>query len=376
MNQTNERFISLDVFRGLTICLMIIVNTPGFGAHPYWPLEHSHWNGFTPTDWVFPSFMFAVGNAMSFAMKKYEAMGNKAVLTKIFKRTILIFLTGYLMYWFPFFRLDKAGHIISAPFSHTRIMGVLQRIALAYCVASLVIHYFSQRTAIIFTILLLLGYWAVVMAFGDPGAQLTMTGNAGLHLDKFLFGDNHLYHGEGIPFDPEGVLSTLPSIGNVIAGYLTGKFIQKKGKNFECISKMMLAGNLLIGLALLWNLVFPINKKLWTSSYVLYTVGLDLVILAILIYFIEMKSWKRGTKFFLVFGKNPLPIYVLSELLIVVLMMIRVAPKTNFSMWINQVFFQHISPGPFGSLLFALCYMLVCWSFGWWLDKRKIYIRA
>src|SRR5947209_15651299 len=129
MSLQQQRFLSLDVFRGMTVCFMIIVNTPGSGAMPYSPLEHAAWHGFTPTDLVFPSFLFAVGNAMSFAMKKYQQISNAAVLSKIFKRTVLIFLMGYLMYWFPFFEVQN-GHWSIAPISHTRIMGVLQRIAL------------------------------------------------------------------------------------------------------------------------------------------------------------------------------------------------------------------------------------------------------
>src|SRR5947209_15098145 len=145
MSLQQQRFLSLDVFRGMTVCFMIIVNTPGSGAMPYSPLEHARWHGFTPTDLVFPSFLFAVGNAMSFSLDKYRAMGSSTFLKKIVKRTILIFLLGYLMYWFPFFHLDAANHIVAAPISNTRIMGVLQRIALCYFFASLLIHYLSAR---------------------------------------------------------------------------------------------------------------------------------------------------------------------------------------------------------------------------------------
>lgn len=375
MNKLSDRFTSLDVFRGMTICLMIIVNNPGSGAAAYPPLEHSHWFGCTPTDLVFPAFLFAVGNALSFSIKKYEAISNSAVLRKIFKRTILIFLLGYLMYWFPFVHQDASGQWTFNPISQTRIMGVLQRIALAYCFGSLIVHFFSKRTAIILSILILVGYWFILLDFGDPGAQLTMTGNAVLKLDRFLFGNAHLYHGEGIPFDPEGVLSTLPAIVNVIAGFIAGEFIQREGKNFECITKLMMAGILLIVTALCWNESFPIGKKIWTSSFVLYTVGIDLLFLSLLIYTIEMKAWKRGVYFFNVFGRNPLSIYLLSELLIVVLWMIPVKGGQDFPGWINSVFFQRIAAGAFGSLLFALSYMMVCWLVGLWMDKRKIYIK-
>ncbi len=378
MAKSFERFLSLDVFRGMTICFMIIVNTPGSGAEPFAPLEHAAWHGFTPTDLVFPSFLFAVGNAMSFSMQRYKQMGDAAVLRKIIRRTLLIFLLGYLMYWFPFFRLDPNGHIISAPISQTRIMGVLQRIALCYFFASLLIHYCSRRTVFWVSILLLVGYYLLLLFFGDHRQPFSLLGNAGLYLDRAVFGENHLYHGEGIAFDPEGLLSTLPAIVNVIIGYYAGVFIQQKGKGYETIAKLMLTGALLIVIALCWNSFFPINKKLWTSPFVLLTTGLDLNIIAGMLYALELQDWNFGnwTYFFHVFGRNPLFIYLLSELLIVVFYMIRVAPGQNLFSWINKNFYQVVAPGALGSLLFALSYMLLCWLVGWWLDKRNVYIRV
>src|ERR1700743_3734225 len=246
MAEASPRFLSLDVFRGMTICFMISVNNPGSDM-AFWPLHHAAWNGFTPTDLVFPSFLFAVGNAMSFAMKRYQQMGNAAVLSKIFKRTALIFLIGYLMYLFPLFKLTD-GHWALSPIGNTRILGVLQRIALCYCFASLMIHYLSKRSVIILSALFLIGYWVILLVFGwfnlhtfgNDADPLSMTGNAGFYLDKWLFGDSHLYHGEGIAFDPEGLLSTLPAIVNVIIGYYAGKFIQDSGKSSNTISKILL----------------------------------------------------------------------------------------------------------------------------------------
>jgi len=378
MSELKKRFLSLDVFRGMTICFMIIVNTSGSGALAYAPLEHATWHGFTPTDLVFPSFLFAVGNAMSFSLDKYRQISNSAFLTKIFKRTILIFLLGYLMYWFPFFGLDANWHIIGAPISHTRIMGVLQRIALCYFFGSLLVYYLSTKNVIIVSIALLIGYWIILLLFGNSAQPLSMSGNAGLYLDKFLMGNDHLYHGERIPFDPEGWLSTLPAIVNVVIGYFAGRFIQKKDKSFECLAKLMLVGSLLIFIAICWNLVFPINKKLWTSSFVLVTTGLDLLIISALMYVLEIKKWNRirWSHFFEIFGRNPLFIYILSELMAEILTMIKAGRHENLFDYVNRVFFQVIAPGSFGALLFAICYMLVCWFIGWWLNKRKIYIRV
>lgn len=375
MTANNERFLSLDLFRGLTVCFMIIVNSAGWGAPPYAPLEHAAWFGFTPTDLVFPSFLFAVGNALSFSKSKYNS--QSAFLAKVFKRTLIIFLLGYLMYWFPFFHRTADGQWAFNPIGHTRILGVLQRIALCYCIGALLIHYLRGKGLILISILLLLGYWALLYIFGEPGQELTKLGNAGTKLDVLLLGNDHLYHEGGGPvaFDPEGILSTLPSVVNVIGGYLAGIFIQQKGKTFETIARLLMVAALLIFIALFWGQFFPIGKKLWTSTFVLLTIGLDLVILSLLIYAIELQQWKKGTGFFLVFGKNPLAIYLLSELLFVLFLTIMVRPGISFYQWINQSFFQWLFPGSLGSLAFALSFMLLCWLVGYWLHKRKIYIR-
>ncbi|MEO7215571.1 heparan-alpha-glucosaminide N-acetyltransferase domain-containing protein [Mucilaginibacter sp.] len=368
------RFTALDVFRGLTICFMIIVNAPGSGASVWVPLDHAAWFGFTPTDLVFPSFLFAVGNALSFSKKKPET--DKTFLTKIFKRTVIIFLLGFLMYWFPFFHRGAAGWEFNT-LGHTRIMGVLQRIALCYFFGALIVHYCSQKTAVMLSILLLLGYWAFLIWLGEPGNIYTMLGNAGTKLDILILGNDHLYHDKGGPiaFEPEGLLSTLTGIVNVIAGYLAGAFIQKKGKSYEAVAKLFICGAALIALALFWGQFFPIAKKLWTSSFTLLTIGIDLCIMGLLIYVIEIEKVKRGTNFFLVFGKNPLAIYLLSELLLTALQVIWVAPKLSFYDWINQVFYQRLFPGALGTLVFAIGYMLLCWVVADAMDKKNIYIK-
>lgn len=374
MTQGSQRFLPLDVFRGMTVCFMIIVNTGGTGG-TYWPLDHAAWHGWTPTDLVFPSFLFAVGNAMSFSMKKYSQLGNGAVLGKIFKRTLIIFLLGFLMYWFPFVDHAEGGGYVFRPFDHTRILGVLQRIALCYCIASLLIHYLPKKAVWAVSAVFLLGYWAIMWSCGVPGDQYGINGNAGILLDKFLMGDNHMYHGEGIAFDPEGFLSTIPAVVNVVAGYYTGLFVQQQGRTKGGIGKMIVAGAILIALAYAWNTVFPINKKLWTSSYVLLTVGIDLLLLSLLIFVIDILGFTKGSGFFTVFGKNPLFLYLLSEVL-AILFYFFVVNGVSLYQWINDTIFQPISQGKFGSLLFSLSFMLTCWIVGYILDKRKIYVRV
>ena len=353
---------------------MIIVNNPGSGADVWVPLDHAPWFGFTPTDLVFPSFLFAVGNALSFSGRKYQTDG--AFLKKVFKRTIIIFLLGYLMYWFPFFHRTAGGWAFN-DLAHTRIMGVLQRIALCYCIGAILTHYLSIKQVVIVSVCILFAYWGFLYLFGESGQELTMLGNVGTRVDIFIMGNSHLYHDKGGPiaFDPEGLFSTLPAIANVTAGYVAGVFIQKKGKNYEMISKLFMAGIVLIMIALFWGQFFPFAKKLWTSTFVLLTVGIDLLLIGLAVYAIEIKNWKRGVNFFLVFGKNPLAIYLLSELLLTVLQLIQLPSGVSIYKEVNDIFFQPLFPGPFGTLVFAICYMLLCWLVGFWLDKRKIYIK-
>jgi len=370
---TQERFTALDIFRGMTVCFMIIVNTSGNSATTFWPLLHADWHGFTPTDLVFPSFLFAVGNALSFVSKKWETMRKQDVLWKITKRTLLIFLIGYLMYWFPFFRLDNDLQFIIAPISHTRIMGVLQRIALCYGIVALMVYFLGNKKTITLGIIALFLYWALLLLFGEQGAEFTKTGNAVLRLDTWLFGVNHLYRGEGFPFDPEGVLSTIPALFNVIGGYAVGNYLQKKGKSYEALTKILLVGALMLFSAYCWNDFFPINKKLWTSSYSLLTVGLDCVLLSAIIYLTDFVGVKKGTNFFIITGKNPLFIYLMSELGVTIMFLIHIG-KISLFKWLYLNIFSHVGDYS-GALLFAIWWMLTCWFVGFMLDRKKIYIR-
>jgi predicted acyltransferase len=367
----NQRFLALDVFRGMTVCFMIIVNNPGSWGHIYAPLGHAPWHGLTPTDLVFPSFLFAVGNAMAFVMHKYEGQEG-AFWKKTLKRTVIIFLIGYLLSWFPFYNFHSGEF---RPIDTTRIPGVLQRIALCYFFASIIIHYCSRKTTFIVSALLLVGYWIILYVFGKSGDPYSLAGYAGNALDFSLMGEKHLYHGEGVPFDPEGILSTIPAIVNVTLGYLAGDFIRRNGNNYETIAKLMLSGALAIFIALTWHMAFPINKKIWTSSFVLVTVGIDLLLIAGLIYIIELLKSTRWTNFFVVFGRNPLFIYILAAIFVDIFGLIPVGDK-NLAGWLyNDVFGSFMSEVN-ASLAFALFFMMVNWSIGYILDKKKIYIKV
>jgi len=295
-----------------------------------------------------------VGNALVFTLPKYS--GGRAVLAKIGKRAAIIFLLGFLLFWFPF----------TGPLSETRIPGVLQRIALCFALAALVLHFTKERGAIVFCVLALLGHWYALAVFGDN----TLQGNAANRLDLWLLGEGHLYKGEGIPFDPEGILGTLPATVNVIAGYFAGRLVLEKGASYETLAKMMMSGVLLIGVALCWNSALPINKKLWTGSYVLLSIGLDLLMLPLLIYAIEMRGWRRGTYFFEVFGKNTLFIYLFAELVVIVL---------DRAAWygpLHTALFVPLAPAKAASLMFALCFMFACWLVAYAMDRRRMYIKV
>ncbi|MBW8734722.1 MAG: DUF1624 domain-containing protein, partial [Asticcacaulis sp.] len=291
------RFKSLDVFRGLTVCLMIVVNTSGAGADPFPLLSHAKWFGLTIADLVFPAFLFAVGNAMSFGDPK--ALPAGAYFTRVIKRAAIIFLLGYLMYWFPFFHQTADGSWTFNAIDHTRIMGVLQRIALCFLFAAIAIRYLSWRgLAILSAVLLigyflLIGYWAALLALGPPGEQLTPLGNIGAQFDRAVLGIDHMY-AKGHGYDPEGLFSTLPSIANVIAGYLAGRFIASQPDRSRTVRTLLIAGAAVLATGLLWSLAFPLAKRLWTSSFALVNIGLDLAVLAGLIAYVEIGKIRFG----------------------------------------------------------------------------------
>ncbi|HSJ67059.1 MAG TPA: DUF5009 domain-containing protein [Anditalea sp.] len=370
-----ERYLSLDVLRGITIALMIVVNTPGSWQHIYAPFRHAEWHGFTVTDLVFPMFLFVIGNAMSFSMGKYTSQGDTAVLKKIFKRAGLIFLLGLLLNLFPFIYRSAEGELLLKDFSAVRIMGVLQRIALCYLIAGLIIHYFKLKGSLIWGAAILIFYWAVMWFFGDASSPYSLEGNAALKFDLLIFAEKNLYKGFGIPFDPEGLLSTLPALVNIIGGFWAGVLIQKHKPLSYKISVFLAIGVIFILLGLVWDFAFPINKPIWTSSYVVYTIGWSLLVLAALMIIIEKLNFKSWTYFFEVFGKNPLFIFILSGALIKTLSVIRV-DGMSLNSWIYQNLFLSWTDGKIASLLFAVFYTMILWLIGLWLMKKKIFIKV
>ena len=384
-NCVKERYYSLDVFRGATVCLMILVNNPGSWSYIYDPLEHAKWHGLTPTDLVFPFFLFAVGNALSFVMPRLQAGGDKVFWKKVIIRSLLIYLIGLFLTWWPFVQWKEGQFVFrhwvdpNNPEAGVRILGVLARIAICYFFASIIIYYFKPRLAFYIGVLLLLLYWALCFLLGDPNDPYSMAGWFGNEVDKSLLGVAHMYKGEGMPFDPEGIMSTIPAIVQVIFGFMVGDYIRKKGKNHEMLVNLFAAAVALLIAGYCWDLVFPINKKIWTSSYVVYTTGLAILAIATMIFFIEFKNAKNGfTHFFDVFGKNALFIFALSAFIPKTLALIRLDNGTNPWNWLYKKVFVNVMPSDprFGSLLYALFVILFMWLIAWWMDKKKIYIKV
>ncbi len=399
----NQRFYSLDVFRGATVCLMILVNNPGSWGHIYAPLEHAPWHGLTPTDLVFPFFLFAVGNAMAFVMPKLEAAGDAVFWKKVIKRTAIIFLIGLFLNWWPFVKWADTS-LVFKQWAYTdskgdpqgvRIFGVLQRIAVCYFFASVIIYYLKARKAFYVGSVLLLLYWMITY-IANPSDPYSLTGWFGTHLDINILGVPHIYKGEGVPFDPEGLVSTLAAIVQVIFGYLVGDYIQKKSKVpelqsgnsekkvihsnglFEMISGLFVAGIALLLTGFCWDMVYPINKKIWTSSYTIYTTGLAIITIATMIYLIEIKQIRGGlARFFDVFGKNALFVFALSAFLPKGLALIKLGEGVNPWNWLYKKVLIHIPGAPEnGSLAYALCVITFMWAICYWMDKNKLYVKV
>ncbi len=380
--QTKPRLISLDVFRGFTIALMVLVNNPGSWSHIYSPFQHAEWNGWTPTDFVFPFFVFIVGIAITLALgKRVESGGiTRDVYIKIIRRAILIFLCGLFLATFPFYNFSKETWI---DVSQIRIMGVLQRIAVCYLVAALLFLHTTWKQQVLISIGLLLVYWFLMTMIPVPGCELTTFNdkacNLAAYLDRAILGEGHIWRQAKV-YDPEGLLSTIPAIVTCLTGVLCGHWIRRKISDHEKVNGMFVAGLVLTALGWVWNFWFPINKSLWTSSYVLYMSGLALCFLGLCYWLIDIKGIKWWTKPLVIFGVNALALFVGSGVMARLLGIIKVPGSNGESIalqtWIFNNLFLTIASPINASLLFAISFILV-WLFLMWLLYRKgIYIKV
>ncbi len=373
MTQHINRFVALDIFRGATMALMVIVNTPGTWAYVYSPLRHAQWHGCTLTDLVFPFFLFIIGVSMRFSFDKYDICKYGPLFNKIIFRTITIFIIGLLLNAFPFIRQDW-------DWSSFRILGVLQRIALAYFFASFIVLRFDVKGIVNISFILLVGYWITLMAYGwysgqDPYALKT---NLILVVDQFLLGESHLYGGTGIQFDPEGLLSTIPSVVTVLIGFLVGTMIKTTNDHEDNAQRMAVLGSLLIIIGWLWGFIFPINKQIWTSSYVLYTGGIAIILLAGLVWLVDIKKINWWTKPFVILGSNAIFLYALSSIWVKILLKITFEFEgkmiSGYS-YLYKTIFQPLAGNINGSLLFAFFHVLIFLLILTWMFRKKIYIK-
>ncbi len=373
-----KRLTSLDVFRGITITGMILVNMAGVADQVYPPLLHADWNGCTPTDLVFPFFLFIIGVAIAFSFSKYKenkltlGLGHTVPLGRILRRSAILFALGLLLNGFWNYN-----------WSTIRIMGVLQRISLAYLLATLVILKLPRKGQWAIALLLLLGYWLAMSFIPVPGygvGNLSRDGNLGAYLDRLIIGTAHLYKGDNFNSmgDPEGLFSTLPAVVSVLLGCFTGDWLRKQPVNSRISMDLVLVG--LSGLVIgeVWGFWFPINKKLWTSSYVVFTAGWALLLLAACYELIEVRGLRRWGKPFEIMGLNAIFAFVASVLMIKTLVKTHIgtgekAPTTYT--WIYEHVFVPWAGAMNGSLFFAMVTVLFWWVVLYGMYRQRWFVK-
>jgi predicted acyltransferase len=368
----NTRLISLDVFRGLTIAGMVLVNNPGSWAHIYWPLEHAEWNGWTPTDLIFPFFVFIVGVAIPLAFARRVEMGGsqRDLYWKILRRSLIIFALGLFLAGFPYF-----------PLSRIRIPGVLPRLAVCYFLASLIFLKTRPRTQVIIILVLLIGYCLLMTHTAAPGfapGDLSKEGSLASFIDRTVFGA-HIWS-QGKVYDPEGILSTLPALGTALFGVLTGQWLRTNKSSYEKVAGLFFAGMCCVIIGWAWNPYFPINKGLWTSSYVFFTGGMALQLLGFCYWLIDIKNVRAWTNPFVVFGVNAIALFVGTGLMARLLGLIKLpqADGTKISLqgWIYQHLFLSWASPINASLAYAIVFVLLWLGLMWILYRRKIFIKV
>ncbi len=360
---SSGRLVSLDAFRGITIAGMLLVNNPGSWSHIYAPLRHAEWHGWTPTDLIFPFFLFIVGVAMTFSYGKLMARGadRRALLAKAAKRSLILFGLGLLLHGFPTYNL-----------STIRIPGVLQRIAIASFCATTIVLAFRARGQAIAAAVLLLGYWALITLVPVPGigaGVLEPGKDLGAYIDRAIFGTEHLWR-QSRTWDPEGLLSTLPAIASVLLGVMVGHWIRSDRSARAKLTGLFVAGAAATLVGLAWGTVLPINKNLWTPSYTVLTAGLAALFLGVCYGLIDVKGRRAWATPFVIFGTNAIAAFFLSGLFARILTMIRVgADATPLKAFLHQtLFLSWLSPIN-ASLAFAISYVL------FWLGAMAVLYR-
>ncbi|MCS2208008.1 heparan-alpha-glucosaminide N-acetyltransferase domain-containing protein [Bacteroides thetaiotaomicron] len=371
MNVTtsNKRLLALDVMRGITIAGMILVNTPGSWQHAYAPLKHAEWIGLTPTDLVFPFFMFIMGISTYISLRKYNFTFSVPAGLKILKRTVIIFLIGIGISWLSILCFQHDPF----PIDQIRILGVMQRLALGYGVTAIVALLMKHKYIPYLIAVLLISYFAI-LALGN-GYVYDETNILSI-VDRAVLGQAHIYGGQIL--DPEGLLSTISAIAHVLIGFCAGKLLMEVKDIHEKLERLFLIGTILTFAGFLLSYGSPICKKVWSPSFVLVTCGLGSSFLALLVWIIDIKGYKHWSRFFESFGVNPLFIYVLADILAITLAVIPMTyqgESTSLHGYIYSALLQPVFGDKGGSLVFALLFVLLNWAIGYILYKKKIYIK-
>ncbi len=396
-----ERLLSLDVFRGLTVAAMLLVNNPGTWSAIYPPLRHAAWHGWTPTDLIFPFFLFIVGITTVLSLEARRARGapDGELRRQVLRRAATIFLLGLALSYFPFFTWGAVSGMENPSFLdrvldrplHTRMLGVLQRIALAYAAGGLIVIWLRPRAQLVAAGALLLGYWAVMTLLPVPESGVMgwrtlgePSGTMAAWLDRLLldWGEwgNHLYGGTRT-WDPEGVLSTVPAIGTVLLGAWAGRMLGDRRPLAERLNALFAVGVLAMMLGLIWGWDFPINKGLWTSSYVVFTAGMAAVSLAAISWLVDVRGWRGWTYPFVVYGVNPIVAFVGSGLMARLIYSVITVPadgagRQPLQRWIFETVFASWAPQMFASLLFALAFVALWFMILAVLHRRGIILKV
>ncbi|WP_370527297.1 acyltransferase family protein [Pedobacter sp. SYSU D00535] len=376
---TTKRLVSLDTFRGLTVAAMILVNNPGNWGALYPPLRHANWHGCTPTDLIFPFFLFIVGVAITFSLgsRKREISNHKSLVGSIIKRTVILFALGLILALFPLVLTDPLEALKTV-----RIPGVLQRIALVFFATAIIFLKMGWKAqAGIFAGLLGL-YWILLTQVPVPGigpANFDPDTNLGAWLDRVVFGESHLWQ-QSKTWDPEGLLGTLPAIATCLSGVLTGQLVKSKRiANGSKLMSMFGAGIVFLSAAIWWDDSFPINKALWTSSYVLYTSGFAMLLFAILYGVIDLKGYETWTKPFVFYGVNAITVFFLSSIMAKSMNAIKITAageEVSLKTWIyTSVYTPYLSPLN-ASLAWAFTFVFIWMLILWWMYSKKIIIKV
>ena len=374
-----DRLLSLDVLRGITVAGMILVNNPGDWGTIYSPLKHAEWIGLTPTDLVFPFFMFVMGVSMSISMKKFSGHFCSQFVIKLFKRTVILFLLGVMLSWFSLV-LDNILHPskeisliqVLLPLHDVRILGVLQRLALSYFFASLLAIWIRSKAGLLYTIISILLIYGLVLWYGN-GFELS-EGNIIAVIDRCLLGENHMYlewlpDGGRIRFDPEGFLSTLPGIAHVLIGYFCGNIIMQNKTLYEKIVQLSVIGIILLFMGFLFSYSCPIIKKVWSPTYVLVTSGFTFLFFVLLIWIIDLRKCSKWIIPFQALGCNPLFIYLFASLMADMLGQIGLHEE------VYAVFVKLFNPSCFSSMMYAIVYVAVNAGLAYILYKKRVFIK-